>query len=165
MTDASAPRPPTGGPADSLGFLLSRVGAWSAMRFSARLEPLGLEPKHAAVMRIVGTSGGISQQELAERLGIPPSRMVGLIDDLEERGVLERRRNPHDRRAYEIVLTPAGIELGRELAAAGKAHEAEVSAPLDAHEREVLRGLLQRLSAVEDLPADAYPSTARHPGP
>lgn len=154
---------PTGGPADSVGFLLSRLGAWSASRFAARLRPLELEPKHAAILRIVGTSGGISQQELAERLGVPASRMVALIDDLEGRGLVERRRNPRDRRAYELGLTAAGGELGQQLASVGAAHEREVTGPLDDEERAVLRSLLQRIAATQELPPDAHPGNADVP--
>ena len=67
------------------------------------LEPVGIDPREFLLMRFVAASEGQSQQALAERLGVPASRMVALVDRLEEAGLVERRPNaggpPHPRTA------------------------------------------------------------------
>src|SRR4051794_27397953 len=97
-------------PASGLGFLLSQVGAHSSARFAERLEPLGLKPPHAGILRVIKEADGLSQQALGERLGIFPSRLVTVLDELEERGLVERRDSPADRRSYALYLTKSGQE-------------------------------------------------------
>ena len=79
--------------------------------FREILAPLELEPREFALLRAVAAAEGQSQQAIGERLQIPPSRMVAFVDALEERSLLERRHNPHDRRTRELHLTDAGREL------------------------------------------------------
>ena len=107
------PRPrPTPTSADAtnigIGFLLSQVGSHSSARFADRLEPLGFKPAHAGVLRVIREADGLSQQALGERLGIFASRLVGVIDEMEERGLVERRNSPSDRRTYALYLTQPG---------------------------------------------------------
>src|SRR5260370_40440743 len=87
-----------------LAFLLAQVGAHAAMRFGERISRLNLTPPDAGILRLLGASGGLSQQDLSTRLGIHPSRLVAILDTLEEQGVVERQPNPHDRRQYELHL-------------------------------------------------------------
>lgn len=92
-------------------FLLSQLGLQSAQSFAAGLTPLGLDPNRFGLLVHVARIEGQSQQRLAEVLGIHQNTMVGIIDDLEARGLVQRRRHPNDRRAYAIHLTPAAREL------------------------------------------------------
>ena len=96
-------RPPGG-----VRFLLVQLGYHAARRFAERLEPLGLEPRHYGVLRAVAALEGATQQAVGSRLQLAAPRMVALIDDLEQRGLVERRRNPNDRRAYGLFLTRRG---------------------------------------------------------
>ena len=152
MTDVSAPSP--GG---SVGFLLSQLGSANARWFHETLVPVGLEPRQFAILRFVSEDEGRSQQALGEALDIAPSRMVAFIDELEERGLVERRPNPSDRRARALYVTKEGRRL---LAAAMKralAHEAQLCAPLTAEEREVLIEMLQRVAAGQGLLPGVHP--------
>lgn len=149
------------GPEESLAFLLSKVGVRAGQRFAERLAPLDLHPRDVGLLRAVAGLGHPSQQLLAARLGMAPSRIVGLVDSLERRGVLERRPNPDDRRAYELHLTDAGRALLGKVARIGAAHEAELSAPLDPDERRTLVRLLRRLAEAQQLPIDVHPGLAR----
>src|SRR5437899_2692647 len=99
---------PSGPP---LGFLLSAAGFAAAARFKARLEPFGLDPREFNVLRSVAMEEGISQQSCGEALGVRPNAMVGLVDRLEEKGLVERRPNPRDRRARALHVTPAGRKV------------------------------------------------------
>src|SRR3954467_15309634 len=82
----------------SVGFLISQLGFFSSRRFTQALEPLGIGPRDFLLLRFVDASDGQSQHAPAERLAIPPSRMVALVDRLEEMGLIERRPDPDDRR-------------------------------------------------------------------
>lgn len=141
----------------SVGFLLSQLGFATAAGFRDALAPLGIEPQHWATLRALSANEGQSQQAVCAALNIPPSRMVGLVDDLETRGLVERRLNAADRRARAVYLTDAGRELiGRALERA-VAYETWVSEPLDAEERERLLGLLSRLAGHFGLHPDVHP--------
>src|SRR5919108_2054317 len=89
-----APAPDT--PPRSVGFLISQLGFFSSKRFAEALAPLGIGPREFLLMRFVAASAGQSQQALAQLLGVPPSRMVALVDHLEEAGFVERHPDPED---------------------------------------------------------------------
>src|SRR6266436_10140136 len=91
-----------------LAFLLAQVGGHAAMRFGERISRLNLTPPDAGILRMLGNSGGISQQDLSTRLGIHPSRLVAILDALEERQLVERRPHIDDRRQYALHLTEEG---------------------------------------------------------
>jgi DNA-binding MarR family transcriptional regulator len=101
---------------------------------------------------------GLSQQALSRALGIHRSALVALVDDLEHRGLAERRRDPVDRRAYALYLTPQGRELLAELERAADDDEAELLTVLDASERSQLISLLQRVAESQDLTAGVHPN-------
>src|ERR1700751_5584061 len=90
------------------GFLLSQIGAHAAAQFAQRLSVLDLSPADAGILRLLRISAGISQQELAARLQIHPSRLVAILDNLEKRQFVERRANPDDRGLYSLYLTKGG---------------------------------------------------------
>jgi len=128
-------------------FWVAKLG-WSATKLLMRaLEPLGLRPKHYAVLSVLTEEGPRSQQALGEALNIDASTMVALIDDLERDGLAERRRNPDDRRAYAIHSTDAGRSVHKRARRAVKAMDDELLAPLDDLERAQLHDLLVRVAA------------------
>src|ERR671915_123121 len=83
-------------PPRSVGFLISQLGFLSSKGFAEALGPLGIDPRDWALLRFVAAAEGQSQQALAERLAVPPSRMVALVDRLEQGGLIERRPDPDD---------------------------------------------------------------------
>mgnify|MGYP001040300021 CR=1 FL=1 len=138
-------------------FLLSQLGLQSAQRFTAALAPLGITPNRFGVLAHLARQEGRTQQELATALGLHRNSMVGLIDDLEARGLVERRRHPDDRRAYAIHLTPAA----REVLAAGDRladeQEEAMLGDLDPEERAALIATLTRLVASAGYRAGVHP--------
>jgi DNA-binding MarR family transcriptional regulator len=138
-------------------FLLTQLGAHAAARFAARIAELGLTPPQAGLLRVVARDPGRSQQAIATQLGIPPSRLVALVDGLEERGLLERRRNAADRRLHAVHLSDAGAAVLARIATLGRAHDDEMTAGLDAAGRADLHDLLTRLAAGHGLPAGVHP--------
>jgi DNA-binding MarR family transcriptional regulator len=142
--------------ADSVGFMLSTLGHAVSRRFFHALEPLELHPREFAVLRAVRASDGQSQQALAERLHIPPSRMVSIVDELESRGLVERRPDPHDRRVRALSVTSRGQTLLEDAFALVVEHERAISDALTEQERAKLLALLNRIAGSLGLPADVH---------
>jgi DNA-binding MarR family transcriptional regulator len=108
----------------------------------------------------LAASEGDSQQALSVALGIHRSAVVALVDDLEQRGLAERHRDPNDRRAYTLYLTPAGRELLADLEHEADEREAELLTALNASERSQLISLLQRVAESQGLAAGIHPNLA-----
>jgi DNA-binding MarR family transcriptional regulator len=141
-------------------FLLSQVGAHSSRLWRERMARLNLDPRDVVLLRHVAAAEGQSQQALAEALQIPASRMVALVDGLEQSGLLERRPVHGDRRVRALHLTRDGRRvLGRVMRVSAE-HEAELSRGLDRAEREQLIALLSRLAAEQGLPTGVHPGVA-----
>jgi DNA-binding MarR family transcriptional regulator len=149
--------------AAGIAFLLSQVGAHASARFAERLAPLGLKPPHAGILGAILRADGLSQQALGERLGMFPSRLVAIIDELEERGLVERRDSPTDRRSYALYLTEAGRDALEQIGRVGREHQDALCAALDESERAQLAGLLSRIAAEQELTPGVHPGL-RRPG-
>jgi DNA-binding MarR family transcriptional regulator len=144
-----------------LAFLLAQVGAHAAMRFGERISRLNLTPPDTGILRMLGTSGGLSQQELSTRLGIHPSRLVAILDALEERRLVERRPNSDDRRQYALHLTEQGHGMLSETGRIGCEHIESLCASLTAAEREQLGELLQKIATEQGLSPGVHPGYQR----
>ena len=140
------------------GFLLAQLGTHAHRRFAERLAGLGLHPRHFGMLSHLAAAEGQSQQALSVALGIHRSAVVALVDDLEHRGLAERRRDPADRRAYTLFLTSAGRELLAELRRAADKEDAELLSALEAPERSQLISLLQRVAESQGLAAGVHPN-------
>jgi DNA-binding MarR family transcriptional regulator len=144
-------------PADDTGFLLSQLGHRAATLFAELLTPLDLTPPLAGIVRLIARQPGLSQQELAERLNLLPSRIVAFVDDLESRGYLTRQRNDIDRRLYALQLTPSGHELMATLGGVAREHDRQLTEGLTAQQRNELRALLTRMAEVQELTPAVHP--------
>jgi DNA-binding MarR family transcriptional regulator len=138
-------------------FLLAQVGGFAAMRFAERLAALDLAPPHAGVIRLVALDPGVNQRTLGARLGVVPSRLVALIDQLEQRGLVERRRNPDDRRNHALHLTAAGLEALQAIARVAREHEQALLRTLDDRDRAQLAAVLRRLAEDHGLTEGVHP--------
>lgn len=147
--------------ADSPAFLLAQVGAHAAMKFAERLGAIDLSPPHAGILRFVSASGGISQQALAGSLRILPSRLVALIDELEQRGMVERRDDAADRRSYALHLTDKGRDAMKVIGRVARDHQEALLSSLDAGERDLLASLLLRVANQQGLQRGVHPGFAR----
>jgi DNA-binding MarR family transcriptional regulator len=140
-----------------VAFLLSQLGAHAAARFAQRIAELDLTPAQAGLLRAITSEPGQTQQSFAKLLGMPPSRFVLMVDALEERGIVERRRNTEDRRAYGLYLTVTGEALFADLGQAARAHEDDICRTLSTSERQTLRELLARVAAEQGLTPGVHP--------
>jgi DNA-binding MarR family transcriptional regulator len=140
------------------GFLLAQLGTHAHRRLAERLARIDLHPRHFGILSHLAASEGQSQQALSIALGIHRSAVVALVDDLEHRGLAERRRDPIDRRAYTLYLTPSGRDLLADLKRIAEEHEAELLTALDASERSRLISLLRRVAESQGLAAGVHPN-------
>jgi len=129
----------------SVGFLISQLGFFSSKGFMHALEPLAIGPREFLLMRFVAAAEGQSQQALAERLGVPPSRMVAMVDHLEEADLVERRPDREDRRVRGLHLTRKGRGVLDKASKIAIDYETRLCAGINREEREQLIDLLQKL--------------------
>src|SRR5947208_8374852 len=130
--------------AEFAGQLFFRLWRASHTRTAETLNSIGLTPALFALLNVLGAREGTIQQQLSADMGIDPSAMVKLINELEDVGLAERRRRPGDRRAWEVSITPKGrraLERARQLAAEV---EDEVLSGLSAADRRQLLVLLRQ---------------------
>jgi MarR family transcriptional regulator, lower aerobic nicotinate degradation pathway regulator len=127
-------------------FLLKRLGFAAKDRAMEAYEETDLHPYHHAVLVAVGEGSHETQGAIADALGYDKGQLVGLLDELEERGLVERRRDPNDRRRHLVDLTPEGKRALRKLRLLARQIEDEFFAPLSDEERATLHALLLRLA-------------------
>jgi DNA-binding MarR family transcriptional regulator len=96
---------------ESIGFLMTRAHFRMHRDFTAALEPLGIEPRHFGALTALQALGPIPQAELARHLGLSGASVVQMVDHLEQRGLVERRRLESDRRTQVLYLLPGTPEL------------------------------------------------------
>jgi DNA-binding MarR family transcriptional regulator len=133
--------------AEFAGQLFFRLWRATHTRTVEALDSIGLTPALFALLNVLGAREGSIQQQLSSDMGIDPSAMVKLINELEDTGLAERRRRPGDRRAWEVSITPKGrraLERARRLALGV---EDEVLSGLSATDRSQLIALLRQALA------------------
>jgi DNA-binding MarR family transcriptional regulator len=141
----------------TLAFLLSQVGIHASRRFAERITAVDLNPPLFRVLNLVAAAEGQSQQAIGAAIEIPASRMVALVDELEQRGLVERRPDPKDRRVRALFLTPEGkrrLERGRAIA---KQHEEELTKGMSAADRKLLLSMLQQIVDRQALGKGVHP--------
>lgn len=131
-----------------VGFLLSRASGLAARQAHAALAEHGLRIRQYSVLSLAADApDGISQRDLAAVLGLDPSQVVLLVDELTTAGLVERRPSPTDRRTRLVVATGQGRKVLRPAAAGVDRRVQDQLSVLTDDEQEVLRGLLARIVA------------------
>jgi len=138
-------------------FLLAQVGAHAAKRFAEELAPKKMTPPQAGILRVLAGASGLSQRELAARMGIHPSRLVAIVDEMEELGLVRREANSDDRRQYALEVTARGREALGEIGAVARRHNETLLRALSLEERTVLVGLLERIAGDQGLIPGVHP--------
>jgi DNA-binding MarR family transcriptional regulator len=133
------------------GLLLARLGQESTARFRRALRPLNVGAQQFIVLKQLQVFGSCSQGELADALGIDYSNLAGVTGQLYERGLIERHRDPADRRRYVVQLTEDGRRLLADADNAIEAGEEGMLSSLDEVERDQLWDLLRRMADALEL--------------
>jgi len=138
---------------DRIGYLIARAHHACHILADEAMQPLGLTVKHFGCLAVIADEGPLSQQTLGARMGVDRTTIVAVVDDLEAKGFVARRRNPTDRRAYALEATTTGRRwLAR---AQERLHAREnrmlggVSEPQRKQLRELLRALIAGAEAGE----------------
>ena len=126
------------------GALLDHLARRMRLRSEAVLAPLGLRPRHLVALTVLRDGGGSTQQALAATLEMDGTNIVGLLNDLEAKNLIERRRSPEDRRRHTVELTEAGATQLSNVEFALSSAEDEVLGALNQTQRETLYNLLQQ---------------------
>ncbi|HEX6153519.1 MAG TPA: MarR family winged helix-turn-helix transcriptional regulator [Solirubrobacterales bacterium] len=149
----------------TLAFLLSQVGIHASKRFGERIAEVDLNPPLFRVLNLVDAAEGKSQQAIGAAIEVPASRMVALVDELEQRGLVERRPDPADRRVRALYLTAKGrqtLARGRKIA---REHEEELTRGLPAADRKRLVDLLQKMVDQQAIGKGVHPGLSGTAGP
>jgi DNA-binding MarR family transcriptional regulator len=149
----------------TLAFLLSQVGIHASRRFAERIAEVDLNPPLFRILNLIDAAEGRSQQAIGEAIQVPPSRMVALVDELEQRGLVERRPDPADRRIRALYLTRKGrtaLTRGREIATS---HEEEITRGMSETDRTRLTKLLQKLVDEQAIGRGVHPGLSAKTDP
>lgn len=114
--------------------------------FNESLFEFGLRPADFSVLIVVANNTGLKQSDVAEALGIQRANFVAIIDGLEDKGLLQRRRSDSDRRVHYIEMTDEGRSVLEEISQIWRSHEAKLTDRLGGEKaRDQLVGLLRRI--------------------
>jgi DNA-binding MarR family transcriptional regulator len=130
---------------ERLSFLLKSTFALLEGTIEPELARLGINGREFGLLTLIEAEGPASQQRLASRIGVDRTTMVGLIDALEEKGLVERHKDPSNRRAYLLEVTAAGRKKLRDALKAVERAEQLALAPLSVADSATLTRILQRL--------------------
>jgi len=124
---------------------ITRRAVGERMAHESWAHQAGFRPGCIGVLRVVAAREPVSQREVSEALLLDPSDLVTLVDILEAAGLVERRRDPADRRRYALEVTPRGQLAVVRLREINRETNEELLAPLDEHERAQLAELIGRV--------------------
>jgi DNA-binding MarR family transcriptional regulator len=149
---------------DRLGFLLAKNHISFVSQLEARLEPAGMTGRHWGCLTVIAQEGPMTQQRLGKWMGVDRTTIVAVVDRLEAEGFVERRRDPADRRAYALQVTPEGEAWLKRSGKVILELEDEYLGSLSAAERAKLVELLQRVLVSQPAELLAYPPVEVRPG-
>jgi DNA-binding MarR family transcriptional regulator len=134
-------------PQDTFGFLLHDVARLMRRNFNRRVQCLGMTQEQCRVMLHLSRHQGIQQVDLADLLEIKPITLARLLDKLQESGLIERRRNPDDRRAFRLYLTDSAHAVVRDILAIAEDTRADINRDIPARDLEKLFSVLSCVKA------------------
>lgn len=141
------------GEVERTGFLLARHGGIANARLRQALGLAGLTPRHGMTLTRLAETGSMTQQSLLDILGVDASVLVTLLNELEDEGLVQRRRDPADRRRHIVEITPAGSAALDKVDAAVDQVERDLFATLTAEQVSQLHELLARVRTSVNDPA------------
>ncbi|MEZ4697334.1 MAG: MarR family transcriptional regulator [Rhodothermales bacterium] len=146
-----------------LSFLVSQVGAYAANTFSDLLRTIDLTPQHVGILRILASKPHeLTQTALANRLSVLPSRLVALLDEIEARGLLERKPNEEDRRSKVLRITKKGEKTFLRAEMITRTLETQLFSTLSETERAKLSATMKKLADNLGLAPGVHPAYRNH---
>ena len=142
---------------EDLAFLIAQVGSHAQSSFGKHVDPFGLRLAHVGLLKAIFRADGLTQRELGDALGMFPSNLVRLIDELELKDLVQRGKSAKDRRSYTLQLTKKGQGVALELITLTRAHQDRICISLAAGERKELTRLLQKIATEQGLRPGVHP--------
>jgi DNA-binding MarR family transcriptional regulator len=134
--------------AENVGYLLRRAQVTIFQRFFELFAEADIRPVQYSILTVIESNPGLSQKQLAARLGIKKTNLVGLIDELEARGLARRKPTENDRRSHALYLTPRGTVLIARLHRLDASLNARISRMMSAEERRRFCEILRQIAAL-----------------
>ena len=131
---------------DLIGYVLRRAQLVVFQDFFAAFAPFDIRPAQFSVLTVIERNPGLTQSQVAEALGIKRTNFVGMLDELEKRGLAERRQTARDKRSYALYLTAEGTALTRKLKPVIRAHESRMVGWVSEEGRAALIALLHEIA-------------------
>jgi DNA-binding MarR family transcriptional regulator len=133
-----------------INFVLTKAQRNIHQLFKAELAPYGVTPGQYAVLRCLWDENAQTARKLADRLALDGSTITGILDRMEQKGLIEKLADPKDRRALQVMLTETGHKLQKPLSQAilNANHKALMS--LDEIQAETLKQMLHDLNLSEN---------------
>jgi len=151
---------------DHIAFLIKDVSRLYRRRFDERTRSFGITGPQVRALASMMRFPGINQGALAERLDVEPITTCRMVDRLEQAGLVERRRDPQDRRAWQLYVTQSAEPLARELQAVGQSVLNESLEGIEGEARELAMAVLGRirdnLTAMTEAPLGTPEGAVRH---
>jgi DNA-binding MarR family transcriptional regulator len=126
-----------------LGYFVRRLQVWIFQDFVRSLASFDIRPAQFSVLVVIEANSGLSQADLAERLGIERARLVRLLDGLEKRDLIRRRASPRDRRSHALSLTREGQKSLKRMKLMAAGHESNLEKRLGAEKRAAILAALR----------------------
>ncbi|CAH0352290.1 Transcriptional regulator SlyA [Sphingobium sp. CECT 9361] len=148
---------------EHLGFYVNDIGRLMRKRFDGAAKQLGVTGSQWRVLFMLHRTPGINQGQIAERLEVEPITTCRMIDRLEQAGLVERRRDPTDRRAWQIFLTDAADPLLTQLGLVAEDMRSQSLQGFSIREVEQLQEMLDRLrnNLIDDYSTDLDPAAKK----
>lgn len=127
---------------NSIGYLLRRAQIKVFQEFNHFFDALDMKPAQFSALEVIHHNPGLRQSALANALNIQRTNMVGMLDILQERGLVDRKPSPNDRRSHALHLTTKGEKLLKHLHMQFHTHEDRLMGIIGEGNREILRGAL-----------------------
>jgi DNA-binding MarR family transcriptional regulator len=128
---------------DHLGYFIRRLQVWVFQDFIRTLAPVDIRPAQYSVLVVIAANPGLSQSDLADRLGIERARLVRLLDKLDKRGLTQRLPSRTDRRSHALRLTRAGQKSLKRATMLAALHEVKLVEKLGAEQRRSMLNVLR----------------------
>ncbi len=133
-----------------LGYFVRRLQVWIFQDFVRALASFDIRPAQFSVLVVIEANSGLSQADLAERLGIERARLVRLLDGLEKRGLIRRQPSPIDRRSHALVLTRDGQRSLKRMKLLAAEHEVSLAKRLGPEKREAVLAALRTPARINE---------------
>jgi DNA-binding MarR family transcriptional regulator len=127
---------------DHLGYFVRRAQLWIFQDFIRTLADVDIRPAQYSVLLLIEANPGLSQATLAHTLGIERARLVRLLDGLEKRNLVQRRRSKSDRRSHTLSLTAPGRAALARIKSMADEHEQRLAQKVGIRSRRTLLRLL-----------------------